>query len=100
MRLSALVLSYLRHQENYIMKNNNTIRAKKFKVGSLYRNDVFPKALYLCVGSAIRESGEVKHKKKALVVIRDDGHAGNSLDNCEGCFVAAGAVKNWNWREV
>jgi hypothetical protein len=78
-------------------KNNNTIRAKKFKVGSLYRNDTFPQALYLCIGDVNRgDKGDVI-KRKSLIVLKDCPKSG---DNNEGHIVTSEAVKNWHWREV
>jgi len=76
------------------MKNNNAIR--KFKVGSLYRNNVHPSSLYICVAD-VEWQGDKKSRftKKCLVVLED-----RSPSNCKGHIVASNAVKNWNWREV
>jgi hypothetical protein len=82
------------------MKNNNAIRAKKFKVGSLYRNDRFPENLHLCIGECDWQGDQKKHKRKGLVIVRDAGFVPGSAESCEGHIITAEAVKNWNWREV
>ena len=71
--------------------NNNQIR--KFKVGSLYRNDRHPKALYLCVADVDSVGDKDRFTKKSLVVLE-------ATDGCKGHIVASDAVKNWKWREV
>ena len=77
------------------MPNNNTIR--KFKVGSLYRNNVHPLSLYICIAD-VEWQGNDKSRftKKSLVVLEDR----NAEIDCKGHIVASDAVKNWNWREV
>jgi hypothetical protein len=82
------------------MANNNKIRSKKFKVGSLYRNDIHPKTLYLCIADCEWLGNEKKYSRKALVVIKDGAFSQGDEDCCEGHIVASTAVKNWNWREV
>ena len=74
--------------------NNNQIR--KFKVGSLYRNDRHPASLYICVAD-VEWQGDEKSRftKKSLVVLED-----RSDMDCKGHIVASDAVKNWKWREV
>lgn len=74
--------------------NNNQIR--KFKVGSLYRNDVHPSSLYICIAD-VEWQGNNKERftKKSLVVLEDRGDC-----DCKGHIVASDAVKTWKWREV
>jgi hypothetical protein len=76
------------------MPNNNSIR--KFKVGSLYRNNAYPSSLYICIAD-VEWQGNHKSRftKKSLVVLED-----RSSFNCKGHIVASNAVKNWQWREV
>ena len=86
-------LSYPLTKQN-TMPNNNTIR--KFKVGSLYRNNVYPSSLYICVADVEWQGNEKsRFTKKSLVVLEDRGDR-----NCKGHIVASSAVKNWEWREV
>ena len=74
--------------------NNNQIR--KFKVGSLYRNNVSPSSLYICVADVEWQGNEKSRlTKKSLVVLED-----RSDMDCKGHIVASDAVKTWKWREV
>ena len=82
------------------MKNNNTIRAKKFKVGHLYRNDAHQHSIYLCIGYCDFGIESKKYSRKALVVVKDNSALFGEYDCCEGHIVCADAVKNWNWREI
>lgn len=93
MQSSLDAVSLTRNQEN-AMPNNNSIR--KFKVGSLYRNDRHPTSLYICVAD-VEWQGNDKSRftKKSLVVLEDRGGF-----DCKGHIVASDAVKNWKWREV
>lgn len=82
-------------------KNNNTIRAKKFKVGFLYRNDAHPRSIYLCIGVCdFGLKSEKKYSRKALVVVKDSSAVLGEYDCCEGHIVSSDAVKNWNWHEI
>lgn len=82
-------------------KNNNAIRAKKFKVGSLYRNDTHPRSIYLCIGDCdFGIKSEKKYSRKGLVVVKDGSALLGEYDCCEGHIVTADAVKNWNWHEI